>query len=141
MKTAAQAAAKWKTNAGAAQQTYIDGITATSVDVMGRAVAQSAVAAQAYVAVMTSGAYARAVQASGGTANWKAKSEAKAPNYLTGINAGADAQATAIAKILQDMPGIVNGLPARGPVGSAQNYQRSAAVGQALHANKGKYKS
>jgi hypothetical protein len=42
---------------------------------------------------------------------------------------------------LNDLPGIVNGLQPRGPVGSGQNYARSAAVGQALHANKGKYKA
>lgn len=140
MKTAAQAAAKWKSNAGAAQQAFVDGVTGTTIDVMGRAVAQAPVAVQAYSNSLNTGAWARAIQQSGGTANWKAKTEAKAQNYSTGINAGADKQAASIQKIMQDMPGIVNGLSARGPVGSAQNYARSAAVGAALHNNKGKYK-
>ena len=57
------------------------------------------------------------------------------------INAGFNKFQNSIGLIMNDMPGIVNSLGPRGPVGSAQNYQRSAAVGQALHANKGKYKS
>lgn len=140
MKTAAQAAAKWKQNAGAASQTWLEGIQGTTVDVMGRAVQQIPAALAGYQQSLQSGAYAKAVQASGGTANWKAKSEAKSGNYATGINAGASKQESAIGKIMQALPSIVNSLPQRGPAGSAQNYQRSASVGQALHARKGDFK-
>lgn len=140
MKTAQQGAQKWVTNTGQSAQTWIDGINNTSVDVMGRAIAAAPSAVAAYTANLTSGAWARAIQNSGGTANWKSQADKKQSNFITGVSAGADKQATALGKIMQDMPGIVNGLGARGPVGSAQNYARSASVGQALHNNKGKYK-
>ena len=140
MKTAQQAAAKWAANTAGAQQTWLQGIQGTDVDVMGRAVQQTAAAIQGYTQSLSSGAYARAVQASGGTANWKTKSEAKAANFAVGVAAGQNKQASSMQKIMAAMPGIVSSLPARGPAGSAQNYQRSAAVGQALHSQKGNFK-
>jgi len=140
MKTAQQAAQKYQSSAPGAGATWLEGVQNTSVDVMGRAVNAVPAAIQGYTNSLQSGAYARAVAASGGTANWKAKAEAKQANYAVGITAGLPKFQSAIGKIMQDMPGIVNGLGPRGPVGSQQNYNRSAAVGQALHANKGKYK-
>ena len=140
MKTAQQAAAKYQASAVGAQATWLAGIQATTVDVMGRAVNAIPAAIQGYTNSLQSGAYARAVAASGGTGNWKTKSEAKAANYGVGINAGLSKFQNAIGAIMADMPGIVNALAPRGPVGSAQNYARSAQVGQALHNNKGKYK-
>ena len=141
MKTAQQAAQKYQASATTAQSTWLQGIQGTTVDVMGRAVNAIPAAIQGYTQSLQSGAYARAVAASGGTGNWKTKSEAKAQNYGVGINAGMQAFESAIGKIMSAMPGIVNSLPPRGPVGSAQNYNRSAAVGQALHAQKGNFKA
>lgn len=140
MKTAQQAAARWAANTAGAGATWLTGIQSTDVDVMGKAVAQGAAAVAGYTASITSGAYARAVQNSGGTANWKAKSEAKQANFAVGVAAGAQRQSNAIQKIMAAMPGIVNALPARGPAGSPQNYARSAAVGTALHNAKGSFK-
>jgi hypothetical protein len=140
IKTAAQAEAKYAANAGAAGPAWLAGINNTTVDVMGRAVAAIPAAIAGYTQSLQSGAYARAVQASGGTANWKTMSDAKSANYAVGVQAGLPKFNIAIGKILSAMPGILNGLPARGPVGSAQNYARSAAVGQALHAQKGAFK-
>ena len=140
MKTAAQATAKYQQGATTAQSTWLTGIQNTTVDVMGRAVNAIPAAIQGYTNSLQSGAYARAVTASGGTANWKTKSEAKAANYGVGINAGLPAFTAAITAIINDLGPIVAALGPRGPVGSAQNYARSAQVGQALHNNKGKYK-
>jgi|SRR5665213_86329 len=140
MKTAQQGAAKWAQNTGASAPAWVAGIQSTTVDVMGRAVAQIPAAIAGYTASLSSGAYAKAVQASGGTANWKAKAEAKQSNFLTGVTAGASKQESALTKIMAAMPGIVSSLPARGPAGAPQNYQRSAAVGTALHARKGDFK-
>lgn len=140
MKTAQQGSAKWVTNTGGSAPAWLEGINNTTIDVMGRAIAAAPAAVAAYSQNLTSGAWARAIQNSGGTANWKSMADKKSANFATGVAAGADKQATALGKIMQDMPGIVNGLSARGPVGSAQNYQRSAQVGTALHNNKGKYK-
>lgn len=140
MKTAQQAAAKYQASATTAQATWLEGVQNTTVDVMGRAVNAIPAAIQGYTQSLQSGAYARAVAASGGTANWKTKAQAKQQNYGVGIQAGLPKFESAIGKIMQALPGIVNSLPARGPVGSAQNYARSAAVGQALHAQKGNFK-
>ena len=140
MKTAQQAAAKYQASAPGAGATWLQGIQGTTVDVMGRAVNAIPAAIQGYTQSLQSGAYARAVAASGGTANWKTKSEAKQQNYAVGINAGLPKFESAIGKIMQAMPGIVSSLGPRGPVGSAQNYARSAQVGQALHAQKGNFK-
>lgn len=140
MKSAQQAAAKWAANTAGSAGAWLQGIQGTDVDVMGRAVQQGQAAVAGYTASITSGAYARAVQASGGTANWKAKSEAKQANFAVGVAAGANKQANAMNKLMGALPSIVGSLPARGPAGSPQNYSRSAAVGQALHARKGDFK-
>lgn len=140
MKTAAQGSAKWVANAGAAAPAWLAGVQGTQVDVMARAVAAIPAAIAGYTQSLQSGAYARAVQASGGTANWKTQSEAKSANYGVGITAGTQRQAQSMQLLMNALPGIVAGLPARGPAGSAQNYARSAAVGQALHAQKGAFK-
>lgn len=140
MKNAQQASAKYQASAATAGATWLTGIQNTTVDVMGKAVQAAPAAIAGYTAALSGPQYARAVAASGGTANWKSKAEAKQGNYAVGIAAGQSSYDTAIGKIMQAMPGIVNALPARGPVGSPQNYNRSAAVGQALHAQKGNFK-
>jgi hypothetical protein len=140
MKSAQQAVDRWKAAAPAAGQSWLTGVQNTSVDVMGRAVNAIPAAIAGYTQSLQSGAYARAVAASGGTANWKSKAEAKQGNYVTGINAGSDAYASSIGKIMQAMPGIVNSLPARGPAGSAANEARVVALTRALHARKGDFK-
>ena len=140
MKTAEQASARWKANAGAAAPAWVSGIQNTTVDVMGRAIAAAPVAAQNYQRVMTDGTYAKAVQASGGTANWKTKTEAKQGNYATGIAAGADKQLSAITKILAAESQIVSSLPARVPGNPQANLQRVAGVVLGLHARKGTLK-
>jgi hypothetical protein len=140
MKTAQQAVDRWKSAAPAAGGTWLQGIESTTVDVMGRAVNAIPAAIAGYTQSLTSGAYAKAVAASGGTANWKSKASAKQGNYVTGINAGADKFASSMGKIMQAMPGIVSSLPARGPAGSPQNEQRVVALTRALHARKGDFK-
>lgn len=140
MKTPEQAAAKWATNAGAASQTWVEGIQNTNIDVMGRAIAAKGAAAANYQRVMTDGTYEKAVQASGGTGNWKAKTEAKSGNYSTGIQAGAAKQASAIAKILAAEQQIVASLPARVPGNPQANLARVQGVVMGLHARKGTLK-
>lgn len=140
MKSAEQAAARWLANAGAASQTWSDAIQNTSVDVMGRAIAAKNVAAANFQRVMSDGTYEKAVQASGGTANWKSKTEAKQGNYSTGIQAGASKQASAIAKILAAEQQIVSSLPARVPGNPQANLARVQGVVMGLHARKGTLK-
>jgi hypothetical protein len=141
MKTAAQAAARWQAGAGGAQTAYTDGITGTTIDVMARATAALPVAAQNYAASIASGATARAIAASGGTANWKAKAVAKAANYGVGISAGAPAYNAAMGKLMPFMEQTVNSLPARIPGNVMANVQnRVGGLVAALHANKGAFK-
>lgn len=140
MKTAAQAVDRWKASTAAGSAAWQAGIESTTVDVMAKAVAAIPAAIAGYTNSLSSGAYARAVSASGGTANWKSQAAKKAGNYATGINAGGDKFASAMGKIMQAMPGIVNSLPARGPVGSPQNEARVIALTRALHSQKGNFK-
>lgn len=139
-KSLANTVNKWKTNAGGAQQTYADGIASTQVDVMGRAIAQGAAAVRNYADSISSGRWQAAINASGGTANWKAMSAAKAGNYSTGITAGATKFQNAMSKLLPAIEGIVSGLPERQPGNVAANVQRVAQLATALHARKGEFK-
>lgn len=140
MKSLDQAIARWQSGTSGAQQTWVDAIQNTNVDVMGRAIAAKGVAAANFQRVMSDGTYEKAVQASGGTANWKTKTEAKAANYSTGINAGKDKFASAMGKILAAEAQIVSGLPARVPGNPQANLARVQGVVMGLHARKGTLK-
>lgn len=131
---------KWQQNASGAQERYASGVAATSVDVMARAIAAAPVAAANYSQALTSGRWARAITASGGTANWKAMTQKKAGNYGTGIAAGVDKFNAAMGKLLPAIEQIVGSLPPRQPGNVGANLQRVAALAQALHAQKGNFK-
>lgn len=139
-KTAQQAAQKWQQNASGAQQTYEQGVQNTQVDVMGRAIAAGADAVRNFSQAITSGRWAAAINASGGTANWKAQTVAKAGNYSTGISHGASKYQAAAAKLLPAIESIVSGLPPRQPGNVAANVQRVLGLATALHARKGEFK-
>ena len=131
---------RWKNGAGGAQQSYTDGINSTQIDVMGRAIAAAPAAVRNYADALNSGRYAAAVNASGGTANWKAMSAKKAGNYSSGVALGADKFSSAMAKLLPAIDGIVSSLPARQPGNVQANLQRVSGLALALHARKGEFK-
>lgn len=131
---------RWKNGAGGAQGSYTDGIAQTQIDVMGRAIAAAPAAVRNYTDALTSGRYAAAVNASGGTANWKAMSTKKAGNYGTGIALGADKFQSAMSKLLPAIDSIVGSLPARQPGNVQANLQRVSTLALALHARKGDFK-
>jgi len=131
---------KWKSNAGGAQQAYADGVNSTQVDVMGRAIQAAPDAVRNFTEAITSGRWAAAITASGGTANWKAMTAAKVGNYSTGIQAGADKYQRAMSKLLPAIDSIVQSLPARQPGNVSANVQRVAQLALALHARKGEFK-
>ena len=139
-KSVQQVAQKWATNAGGAQQTYIDGVNSTQVDVMGKAIAAAPAAVRNYQDAIASGRWAAAINASGGTANWKTMTQKKAGNYGTGISAGTDKFTAAMSKLLPAIDGIVQSLPARQPGNVTANIQRVAQLATALHARKGEFK-
>lgn len=131
---------RWKNSAGAAQTAWQEGVQGTTVDVMGRAIAAAPAAVQGFTEAITSGRWARAITASGGTANWKSKATAKAANYSTGIAAGSDKFQASMSKLLPALESMVSSLPARGPAGSPQNKARVISMIDALHARKGDFK-
>ncbi|MDE2472866.1 MAG: hypothetical protein KGL35_30145 [Bradyrhizobium sp.] len=131
---------KWKTNSSGAQTAFTDGVQSTQIDVMGRAIAAGADAVRNYADSISSGRWANAIQASGGTANWKTRTVAKAGNYSTGITANADKFQAAMGKLLPAMDSIVGSLPARQPGNVSANIERVRQLALALHARKGEFK-
>ena len=140
MKSPQAGAAKWSTNTAGAQTAYTDGVQGTSVDVMGKAIAAAPQAAANYAQSISSGAWARAIQASGGTANWKAMTVAKAGNFSTGVSVGTPKYAAAAQKLYPAIEQIVNGLPARQAGNLGVSLARVQGLMTALHAQKGNFK-
>lgn len=132
--------ARYKASAGTAQQAYTDGIASTQIDVMGRAIAAAPSMVRNFNDSVASGRWQNAINASGGTANWKAMSQAKANNYGTGVAAGEAKFQSAMSKLLPAIDGIVSSLPARQAGNVQANLQRVSALALALHARKGEFK-
>lgn len=136
MKTAQQANQRWVNAAGTATTAWTEGINSTTKD----QAALAAAAQPAWLAGVQDAAannrFANGVTRRG-TQYWKSQSALKSQSYSLGYSAGSGNQLSAITKILSAEANIVASLPARGPVGSPQNYNRSAQVGQGLHQLKG----
>ena len=77
----------WQNGVGGASQKYTDGIQNTSVDVVGKAIAQQAALLSGFTQAVQSGEWARRLAAVG-TSGWKAAALAKAANYTNGAQAG-----------------------------------------------------
>lgn len=84
---AATGADRWETGSQGATSKYTQGVQNTQVDVVGRAIQQAPVAVANFAQAVNSGRWARRLTESGGTANWKAMTVAKASNYGTGVTA------------------------------------------------------
>ena len=80
---------RWRDSASIGQTRYAEGVQATQVDVVARAVAAQPKLLANVQQAITSGRWARRLQERG-TAGWKSATLAKASNYSTGIAAGAD---------------------------------------------------
>lgn len=98
--TVQQAADRWEQNASGAQSKWSEAIQGTQADQAGRAIAAQGAMAANFARAVSSGFWARRVQESGGTANWKAQSLAKASNYGTGVAAGKGKYQQAMSKWL-----------------------------------------
>jgi spermidine/putrescine-binding protein len=77
----------WQQGVGGASQSYIDGINNTTVDVVGKAIANQAALLANFQQAVTSGEWARRLAAVG-TAGWKQAAKDKAANYTNGAAAG-----------------------------------------------------
>jgi hypothetical protein len=139
-KTVQQVVQKWQQNAGAAQGAFTDGVQGTQIDVAARAIAQANVMVANFNESVTSGRWQRGLTESGGTANWKAQTVAKAANYGTGIAAGATKFQNAMSKLL---PYIQQGQQqiAQMPSGSiGASKARASAWIDYMAAGKGQFK-
>lgn len=83
----ARAGQRWVDSAGLGQQRYTEGIQASQVDVVARAISAQPKMLANVTQAITTGRWARGLQQVG-TAGWKAAALAKASNYSTGITAG-----------------------------------------------------
>ena len=122
---------KWASNAGNAQPAYIAGINAPKASQSGAAIA----AAPRWQASVSSAAalasYTGHLSKAGDTA-WTAGALGKGKDrYAGGIAAGKAKYTTKIGPVLSAIAGVT--LPDKGIRGSAQNYARVQAVGDALH--------
>jgi hypothetical protein len=77
----------WQNGVSGASQKYQQGIQDTTVDVVGKAIAQQAALLSGFTQAVQSGEWARRLAAVG-TAGWKAAALAKVANYTTGATAG-----------------------------------------------------
>jgi hypothetical protein len=134
VKTAQQAAQAWTGSSGRASTNYQAGVAGYSGDWASATTQQQAVMQQNWLASLANGSWANGVQ-SVGTAGWKAATQAKEQNYLTGFNAGSAAFQTSITKIMNYLATAVPALPPRGDIN--QNLQRSNALALALHSQRG----
>lgn len=85
--TAQAGADAWSAGVSAAQSKYTSGVQNTNKDVVGLAVAAQGALLANFTQAVTSGEWARRLQARG-TAYWKSTTIAKAANYATGATAG-----------------------------------------------------
>lgn len=132
MKTAQQAQSNWTGSAGRAATDWQTGIQGYNGDWAAATTRQQAVMQTNWNASLAT--WASRVQAVG-TAGWKTATERKSANYSTGFQAGAQNYAIASGKIMNALSTIVPNLPARGTY--EQNKQRSTALMDALHAQRG----
>lgn len=79
---------RWRDSAGMGQTRYAEGVQATQKDVVALAVAAQPKLLANFQQAVTSGFWARRLQARG-TQGWKTQTLAKANNYAVGIAAGA----------------------------------------------------
>lgn len=104
---------RWKDSASAGQQRYAEGVQATQVDVVGRAIAAQPKMLANVTQAISSGRWARRL-ADVGTAGWKQQTLAKAANYGTGIAAGGDRYQSAMQTwlpIIASAAAAVNSMP------------------------------
>src|SRR5689334_22379753 len=123
MKTASESAKKFVERAGAASGDYGSGAQNTSKDQSALAVAGQANLLAAITAAITSGRWAKNLQASGKAAWLKGVLEKGVNRFGEGVASGAGKYATNSGKY-DSARGAANPLP-RGPKGSEANFLRS----------------
>lgn len=131
VKSASDSAAKWSRNASNASGDYKKGVQAPKRS-WAQATADSAEAWQQGVTEAASrGAFESGVAAAGDS-KWQRKSvQVGAQRYSSGVQAAKGDYQAGFAPYAAVIEGVT--LPPRGPKGSPGNYQRTQAIGTALH--------
>ena len=94
-KTLEQVISRYQAGASGAQTAFQEGVEGTTVDVVGRAIANQAALVAGFNDAVNSGRWAQSLQRVG-TSGWKSATVAKASNYATGIAAGMESYRTAM---------------------------------------------
>lgn len=123
---------RWRDSAAAGQSRYSEGVQATQVDVVGRAVAAQPKLLTNVQQAISSGRWARRLQEVG-TAGWKSKTLAKAANYATGIAAGADDYQRAMQTWLPIIQSAASSVQAMPNTSFQDSLNRMTAFATALH--------
>lgn len=133
-KGVSRSSAKWVARVNAAQGDYKTGVTSPKVPWSQGAAAAAPAWGAGVQAAVSRGAFASGV-AKAGDAKWSAAAQKLgADRYAPGVAFGAPYYTQGITGVLSTIEGV--SLSARGPAGSASNYGRSQAIGDALHAAK-----
>lgn len=134
-KTLDQVVGKWKADAEAAGPAWLTGVQGTTVDPTALAAQNSAGYLAGVQLAVSSGLWARKLQAVGKT-GWLTACEAKQGNYATGITAGADKFQSAMTTwlpIIQSTAATAKAMPGQT---IQQRIARSAYVQQTLYNRK-----
>ena len=127
---------KWQRRAAVASSDYVQGVQNPRVpwDQAAKAAENNYKAAVTQAA--TEGRFGKGI-ARVGAAKWLEGSTKKGPSrFVEGVNVGGPNFQERINQVLTTIEGVT--LPARGPKGSPQNYQRITPIGEALRRAFGK---
>jgi transcription elongation factor len=134
VRTAQQMRDAWVQSSGKATTNYNEGVQSTQKDQAQLAVNAIPRMVAGFNAAANEGRIAAGLTR-GGTPYWKARTQAKSPNYSAGFAAGGDNFGAAAQKLIPALQNGVAQLPPRGDI--EQNIQRSRALALYLHSLKG----
>jgi len=123
---------RWVQSAGAGQQRFQEGVQATQVDVVGKAIAAQPKLLTNFQQAVSSGRWASKLAAVG-NAGWKQATLAKASNYATGIVAGESKYQQAMQTwlpLIMSAAASVQGMP---NTSFQDSLNRMSAFATALH--------
>jgi hypothetical protein len=123
--------AKWARKAAVSQQDYAEGVASPRAPWAASAMAAAGSWATGVQAAISGKRFEKGVQKAGDAAWSEGATKKGVARFAEGVAQSTGKYEQGIARYLQVIQSTT--LPPRGPKGSAQNYQRSQAMGQALH--------
>jgi hypothetical protein len=127
---AAEAGSKWTRRAGSASEEYRRGVSGAGARWAAAAAAGAQNFAAGVQAAITQNRFQKGVQKAGAGKYEANASKLGGERFASGVANAEGAYAAGVQPFLSAIAGV--DLPARGPVGSEQNYGRVAAIGKAL---------